>query len=128
METTDILKSDIRVVAIDENYWTEEIAKACGNIQCVYIYDASVQIRLCEVTPSYELIPLYYITENEISDELHSQMMNEDMDVMYVHCYQVDKMESISANNDIEFESSDSEEYKEHFEEVKEYVNCNHLI
>lgn len=128
MEQAAILKSNIRVVAIDENYWTSKIAKACGNIQCVYMYDASVTTNLCEITPSYALIPLYYITENEISDDLHSQMMDEDMDEMYIHCHSIDGMESISSEQEFEFSSSESEEYKEHFEEVREYLNGNHLI
>jgi len=130
MDTTTIIKSDIRVVAIDETrHWIDRIQKACGKIEAVYIYDASVQTNLCEITPSYYLETMYYVTEKEISDEMWSELnANMSENDAYHHCNGIDAMESLSANNNIDFETSESEEYKEHYEEVKEYCNCNHLI
>lgn len=124
-----LLKSDIRVVAIDETrHWSQSIQDACGKIETVYMYDTAVQTHCCEITPSYELTPLYYVTEKEISDELHSDMMNEDMDAIYMHCNVVDELESISSEQGFDFESAESEEYKDSFEEAREYLNGNHLI
>jgi len=124
-----LLKSEIRVIAIDETrHWSKEIQEACGKIETVYMYDSSVTTNLCEITPSYELTPLYYVTENEISDELHSDMMQEDMEPMYMHCNVVDDLESLASSQEFDFESSEDEEYKENFEEAREYLNCNHLI
>ena len=131
MKTSELIKSDIRVVAIDETrHWDEAIQKACGTIKTVYMYDSSVQTRCCEVTPSYYLTPLYYVIENEVSDEVY-EMVNENLaneEPIYMHCGVVDGLESVSTKNNFEFESSEDEEYKEQFEEVREYLNGNHLI
>lgn len=129
MET--LIKSDIRVVAIDETrHWTKEIQDLCGTIKTVYMYDSSVQTHCCEITPSYYLTPLYYIIENEVSDETYD-LVNENLaneEPMYMHCNVVDELESIASEKELDFEDSESEEYREHFEEVREYLNGNHLI
>ena len=131
METLELIKSDIRVVAIDETrHWTEELQKVCGTIKTVYMYESSVVTRLCEPTPSYYLTPLYYVIENEVSDEVWEKV-NENLvheEPKYMHCRVVDDLESISSEQELEFESSESEEYNSHFEEVREYLNGNHLI
>lgn len=133
METTaEILTSNFRLVAIDESHhWKKDILDKCGGtIKTVYIYDKSVTTNLCEITPSYELTPLYYITESDVDDEVHELLNNEigNDDVRYYHCHVVDAIESVAIENDIEFSTSESEEYKEHFSELEEYCNGNHLI
>jgi len=128
--TTEVIKSDFRVVAIDETrHWNKDIQEACGTIKTVYLFDKSVQTFCCEITPSYALTPLYYIAENEISDEMHETLQQElPNEVSHFHCSVVDELESESTENDIDFESSESEEYQEHYAEVEEYCNANHLI
>ena len=129
METPTLLKSDIRVIAIDETrFWKKEIQDACGKIETVYMYDSSVTTNLCEITPSYELTPLYYVTEKEISDELFDSMRSEEMNEIYMHCNVVDELESISSSQGFDFESYGSDEYKEELESAREYLNGNHLI
>jgi len=129
META--INSDIRVVAIDETrHWKDEIQALCGNIKTVYVYDASVETFCAEITPSYYLTPLYYVIENEVSDEVRD-MVNENLvneEPIYIHCRVVDKLESVPTKNNFEFDNSESDEYKENFEEVREYLNGNHLI
>lgn len=123
------LASEIKLVKINETrHWSKEIQDACGTIETVYMYDSSVTTNLCEVTPSYELTPLYYVTENEISDEIHSEMTGEEMEPIYMHCHVVDLMDKFDTQKGFDFESSEDEEYKESFEEVREYLNCNHMI
>jgi len=126
----EVLKTDFRVVAIDETrHWSKEIQEACGTIETVYLYDSSVRVNCCELTPSYALTPLYFNTENEISDEMHEKLHNELSDeISYFHCRVIDELESETTENNIDFESSESEEYVEHFEEMREYCNGNHLI
>lgn len=129
MET--LIKSDIRVVAIDETrHWDRAIQNVCGTIKTVYMYDSSVVTHCCEITPSYHLTPLYYVIENEVSDEVW-EMVNENLvneEPKYMHCHVVDELESIASEQELDFEDSESEEYKDHFEEVREYLNGNHLI
>lgn len=126
----ETLKTDFRVVAIDETrHWSKDIQKACGTIKTVYLFDKSVITNCCEITPSYALTPLYYIAENDISDEMHETLQNELTDeVSYFHCSVIDELETETPENNIEFESSESEEYTEHFDEMFEYCNGNHLI
>lgn len=129
MET--LIKSDIRVVAIDEtHHWSKELQDVCGTIKTVYMFDSSVVTNCCEITPSYHLTPLYYTIENEVSDEVFDTV-NENMaseESIYMHCHVVDELESVESEHDIDFDNSESEEYTEHFEEVREYLNCNHLV
>ena len=130
MSDLTTLATDFRVVAVDEtHHWDKEIQDVCGSIKTVYLFDKSVQTFCCEITPSYALTPLYYITENEVSDEMWETLHNElPHEVSYYHCRVIDELETESPNNNIDFESSESEEYLEHFEEVREYCNGNHLI
>ena len=131
METPTLIKSDIRVIAIDETrHWSKKLQKVCGTIKTVYMYDSSVQTYCAEITPSYELTPLYYVIENDVSDEVWEEVNNElaNEQSIYMHCRVVDELESISTENGFDFESSEDEEYKENFEEVREYLNGNHLI
>lgn len=123
------MKADIRVITINETrLWNDEIQKACGKIETVYMYDKTVQTNCCEITPSYDLTPLYYITEKSISDEIYSEMESQEKESIYMHCAVVDELDSISSEQDFDFENSEDEEYKENFEDVREYLNCNHVV
>lgn len=132
METPTTLTSDIRVVAIDEtHHWKKELQDICGTIKTVYMYDSSVTTNCCEITPSYALTPLYYIAENEISDEVHETLHNElanEEEVRYFHCNVIDELQSEEYHGNFDFVSSEDEEYNEGWEEAKEYLNCNHVI
>jgi len=131
MGTIEQKTSDIRVVAIDETrHWDRAIQSVCGKIQTIYMYDSSVQTHCCELTPSYELTPLYYVIENEVSDSAR-ETVDENLaseEPIYMHCNVVDEMETISSEQGFDFDSSEDDEYKDSFEETREYLNCNHLI
>ena len=131
METATTFTSDIRVVAIDEtHHWTKELQDICGTIKTVYMYDSSVTTNCCEITPSYELTPLYYITENDISDEVDEILLNElaNDEARYFHCNVIDELQSEEYSGNFEFASSEDEEYKDGWKEAREYLNGNHLI
>jgi len=131
MEKIEQKTSDIRVVAIDETrHWDRAIQSVCGKIQTIYMYDTSVTTNLCEITPSYELTPLYYVIENEVSDKTRELVDGNSAseEPIYMHCNIVDELESISSEQGFDFENSEDEEYKEGFEIAREYLNCNHLI
>jgi len=131
METPTLLKSEIRVIAIDETrFWKQHLQDTCGKIETVYMYDSSVTTNLCEITPSYELTPLYYVIENDVDDEIRDKVDENisDEEPIYMHCNVVDELESISSENGFDFESSESDEYKEEFESARDYLNGNHLM
>ena len=131
------MKTDLKVVLIDTtNFWSKKFL-AKGNVtkvQEVRLFDANVHTHCCEITPSYELNLIYGIpvSEKQTSDEWEmefAESMNIDNDqVEYWHCSGIDKMKAIKIDFDFEFKKADSEEYREQFEEVIEYLNCNHII
>jgi len=79
----------VRVVALDETYGLDEAVKAkTGRLLTLYVYDPELGVHCCEVTPSHELVPFEFVTENEIDDDLHGDLMvsmNEEPAV-YMHC------------------------------------------
>jgi hypothetical protein len=91
--------TNFKVVIIDESRdWKEDTLKACGGkIETVYFYDANIVTHLCELTPSYYLIPLYCVPETPFNDLDGITMNNLDegensCEPIYVHCHQVDGM------------------------------------
>ncbi len=126
---TTPIQSDLRVILIEETeYWNQDIKDACGTISCAYLYDNAVNTFCCELTPSKELHPLYYVTENEISDEVWEQMQdtfNTTEEIRYMKLLpEADRNEVKQSNFD--FTDARSQEYKEEFEEMEESCKCNH--
>ena len=131
-------KTDIQVVQFDDtNTWTEAIKTQVGKIYTVYMYDASVATTLCELTPSYYLIPLYYNTEfaphkysEEIESEIDEQFRLEEP--IYMHCDDVEKLHHADVSRLVNFNkrlhSRDDEKYYDFIEETKEYLTANHVI
>ena len=84
------------MVAIDETYaWSEDIVAKAGKIQQVYLYDERVVTFMCEMTPSYRLIPLYFLTEHRVDDDTHEVMMAQPSEETYIHVRSVDAMKTI---------------------------------
>lgn len=129
------MKTKLKIVVIDESqYWKEDILKACGGkIETVYMYDASEATRCCEITPSYYLIPLYYVPAVHVSDEIHAELIDtfSNEEPMYVHCSDVDKLTHIEIsalnNKSIRRTERNQKNYDTFIEEKREYFNCNHV-
>lgn len=126
--------TNFRVVAIDEthSFTDENLVKQCGKLSTVYFYDANERTHCCEITPSYYLMPLYIIAENEISDEIDEELMNihwkYNTNPIYMHCHVVDDMKTIEAHCNAEYEETDSPEHKEILDSAEENLRANHLI
>ena len=119
-------------------YWSSEIRHQVGKVYCVYLYDKSVVTHCAELTPSYELRPLYYTTglaTHQIDESIDEMIQNEfanEQDVKYMHCsevlrhehYPMEKM--LALNKDVE--GRDTDEYKELVESTIEYFKCNHTF
>ncbi|MEK6829810.1 MAG: hypothetical protein AABY15_06855 [Nanoarchaeota archaeon] len=129
---------NMRVVAIDETaHWRADIAKACGKIETVYMYDANQHTHCCELAPSYYLIPLYSIASNEISDEMDEELMNghnTGSEPIYMHVSSVDKMKTQDApfshrlDGGIVYYASEGRKYRQIIEAAEEYFKGNHPI
>ncbi len=137
MSTTKVRKPRIathfKVVAIDETQgWSDEIVKEAGKVFQVYLFDESTCVNLCEITPSFRLVPLYFTTENRVSDDTHELMMREPSEETYIH---VNKVQGLKGVMDLRkfglnfrYTNSDSEHYRQGEERAVEYLQANHPI
>lgn len=84
----------LKAIVFDETrYWRDDIAaRAGGKIYQTYLFDASLGVHCCEITPSYELRPLYAtpLAEDE-EGVLHEEILLAESDeIRYFHCRSVD--------------------------------------
>lgn len=126
------ITSRFKVVAIDEtNAWSEDIVAKAGKIEQVYLYDERVETFLCEMTPSYRLIPLYFVTEHRVDDDTHEEMMRQPSEDTYIHVHAVNAMKTIDLrkyNVNVRFTSSESKLYTDALDAAVEYFQSNHVI
>lgn len=132
MSTPKRITSRFKIVVVDETYgWRDDIVAQTGKIETVYLYDERVETFLCEMTPSYRLIPLYFVTEKEIDDELHSTMLMEPQEDTYMHVPSVDGMKTIDLRKivtNVRFTNSESKHYEDALEAARESLTCNHVV
>lgn len=82
-----------KVVVIDEtHFWSEEIQARVGKVFQAYLFDSNRHVYCCELTPSYELYPLYATatmddSEGELDGEMRAAADNE---VTYAHVRSID--------------------------------------
>lgn len=83
-----MIKPNICVVAINETEgWSDDIKKKVEKIETVYLYDKNLVFHLCEITPSSELHPLYYVPhflpeyeeDDEIRDDIENEVVHQDI-------------------------------------------------
>lgn len=132
---TKIKIVDMHVIALDETkYWREDIAKACGVIKRVYMFDRNEQTHCCELTPSYFLYPLYSFASNEISDEMDDKLRsgdNSSLEGMYVHVSNIDKMNPMQKgfthhlDGGLRYTKSGGKKYHQIIEAAIEYFSGN---
>jgi hypothetical protein len=123
------ISTDLRVILIDETeHWSPEIQKMCGKISCAYLYDNAVNVFCAEITASKELTPLYYVSENQLTDDQDEELINQfcltEESVKYMKLLPKDQRNEVKQNN-FEFTDARSEEYKEEFEEMEDACKCN---
>lgn len=115
-----------KLIALDEtSYLTDQKFKeTIGKLYCIYAYNPNEITNLCELKPSYYLVPLYHITKNFLSDAEYAEILNLDIgDPTYLHCSQVDAMDPNLVHEfemDIDEDSTDDE-----FDQIYEYFVGN---
>jgi len=133
------MKTDFQIIKVDETeQWSDEIKNQVGKIYCVYLYDKSVVTHCAEITPSYDMHPLYYTTglspdkySEEVGEHVHDQFR--DGEPVYFHCSFVEKQEHypvetmLALNKDV-WAGQDNDEYNELVESTVEYFKCNHTF
>jgi hypothetical protein len=125
----------LRLILLDETKgWREDIQKACGKIFTPYMYDENQTVNLCELAPSYTLYPLPSFAENEISDEMHENLMDGDSnssEPIFMHVSTVNAMTTKVANfshrldGGLRYVASEGKKYKQIIEAAEEYFKGN---
>lgn len=133
----------LKLVILDQTQnWRDDIvALAGGQIFQTYLFDADEQTYCCELTPSYELHPLYstpvkYIKDDVAREALFDDLMMgdcQDEPVEYHQCQWIDKLPAERFYEcdmtSIDAERADYPSEKEWhdavMEEYREYYNAN---
>lgn len=79
----------IGIVAINETEFLTEKMKEMvgGEYYTLYAFDPSEEVHLCEITPSYYLIPFDYASKRLLDDEEDSEHASDLMgDPIHMHC------------------------------------------
>lgn len=95
-----------KAIAIDQTeYWVESFRKEAGKIYQVCVFNSNEVTHCCDIRPSYYLIPLYSYCENDISDELDEEILeNDSLEPFYMYCGSVDTYKAIDCGD---FESEE---------------------
>lgn len=133
--------TDIQIIEIDHTYhWSDEMRAKVDRICTVYLYDRSVVTHCAELTPSYELIPLYYnfstkpnqVRNDELAEEIDNEFHNEEP--IYIHCNKIETFTHVvdlamrMKNINKRFVGRKSRAYNRHIEEMVEYFKDNHIL
>lgn len=87
------MEKTFRVVALNESYGlSDEIKEKTGELYTCYVFDPELRVHCCEMTPSHELVRFDFYTEKEIDDELHSDLLSTEDNVVYMHCHSIRAM------------------------------------
>lgn len=88
-----------KIVVMDETeYWSADFKERAGKIFRAYLFDSTRHVHCCEVTPSYELYPLYSTPlkgdddEGNFSAEINTEEAKNGFDVRYYHVRVIDGM------------------------------------
>ena len=69
-EEVKTLPPRFKLVALEQTeFWKQDIIKITGRAMGVYLYDETLTVNCCEITPSYELHFLYNQFENYVGED-----------------------------------------------------------
>ena len=84
----------LRIVDVTK-HCSDEFKALAGKVKQVFIFDANRHVHCCEITPSYEMEPLYLTAKNyhddeKLNDKLGEMLMeNNAEDAEYHHVHNV---------------------------------------
>ena len=80
-----------KVIAIDETeYLREDLKEKVGKWVTFYAFHTGIVTRICSFTPSYWLIPVGNYAENEIDDDLFSELVSVNESDYYTNILKVE--------------------------------------
>jgi len=122
----------------DTRYWDKEFVASLGEgakIVSTYIYDANIEVHLCEITASYELhyAGTDYIPGKELTDEEHQNAFeyillgeSDTEPVTYMWCSDVEKhCDPQPVTGGVTYKGQDELTPEEMMEEILEYYQGN---
>lgn len=114
-----------RCVAIETtDQWADDIQDEAGRIWELFIYDANVGTYLCEMTPSYALYCVDYISERRLNDKMDGDVRGElhtGDEPRYIHKYSVGCLMGM----DLDTQRCKADEYDEVWESILEHYRAN---
>jgi hypothetical protein len=127
------LKTHFRIFVRNETeHWVEEMQqKAGGAIFRAYLFDSLRHVHACELTPSYELYPLYTTPardDEEGSVEEEIRCAEDNGEVIYIHVRSLDAVDEGSFYDCGEQTWPDCDDWDEVRESVEEHYKANVAI
>lgn len=119
-----------KIVLIDEStYYDPELLAECGGkIVRAFLFDSLKQVNCCEITPSYEMIPLESTCAGYISEDIEEQLRladANDNDIKYFHCRYIDSLSTHNFYVYAPYTLKDAETYEEVEAQYEEDSKCN---
>lgn len=91
------IKTKFAVVVLNEtrNWEDCEIKRAAEEVWTAYLVDLDRPVNLAELRTSYEMLPLYSVTKERLTDALDEELQIEfsrTQDPIYIHTHIIDRM------------------------------------
>lgn len=121
----------LKAIVFDHTrYWADDIVARGERIYQTYLFDASRTVHCCEITPSYELHPLYatplvYDEDGELSEEI---LMHQEHEIKYYHMHAINRTEPRFIENLGIHQVDEDETVEEAFERLVEHYRGNVVL
>jgi hypothetical protein len=135
-----VRKPDWRYLVLDESqYWNDAaLVEKCGRIFGIYIFDCTLGVHICDMSPSYELYFLRSEPQRTPDDDHEREEMLEQIDdgnrytepVTYIYCRNVrdvEKRQKVGFKADPEDERDSREQADDVIEWCAGTYECLHL-
>lgn len=118
------METDFRLVTIDTTeHWTPEIIEVSGRIFQTYLVDSNLHTHICSTTPMLWLHYIGWFCENEVDDDLWSEIYAAASE--HGDYYNLSVLTNSDKPKSLDFDYANDEEYEEELADVLEYCQCN---
>ncbi|PEH40459.1 hypothetical protein CRM94_17245 [Burkholderia gladioli] len=121
----------LKAIVFDRTqYWSDGIGARGERIHQTYLFDASRAVHCCELTPSYELHPLYAtpLVDDDEGSLSELMMPHESHEVEYYHVRSIDRTDPRFVEDLGLHEVGDEETVEEVFARLMEHYRGNVVL
>jgi hypothetical protein len=126
------MKTHFKIFVRNETrYWNPAIVRKAGHaIYRAYLFDSLRQVHACELTPSYEMFPLYTTPwKDDEEGNVDALIRQEETgEPIYIHCHTIDNLPAGHFYDRGEEEHPDDEDWDEIRERMDEHYQGNVMI